>query len=92
MSDPLAAFRSDQALDTRNIYRILQFSQDSPQIYYTSGIRKSLGLEPSEWNHGESELGQCGSRNPRSAKVGWPHVADLFSRSSRAAALLSLQL
>ncbi len=31
---PLAAFRSDQAPDDRNIYRILQFSQDSPQTYY----------------------------------------------------------
>jgi hypothetical protein len=43
MSDPLAAFRSDQASDHRNIYRILQFLQDSPEIYSIS-----LGLGRAE--------------------------------------------
>ena len=41
----LAAFRSDQAPDDRNIYRILQFSQDSPQTYYSLLRLRRAGTE-----------------------------------------------
>jgi len=52
---PLTAVRSDQASDNRNIYRILQFSQDSPQIYYIS-----LGLGRAEPELRDRLVESCG--------------------------------